>query len=190
MKKKKLTGKRIDKLVDEIVETYHGDSGINFIDAAHLPVRGEILEITELLFEVLFPGHTGNRTVTKANIRFIVGDILWSWWWEYNKDRFLARATERGRVNAGSTLYWFGSGAKYPPRDITPVSDTQKRQIFVVLKKRLQDKSLAVRKAACIALGRLGVVLEHVGTTQIGQGVVGTKVCLGRQWLPYPDIID
>ncbi|MHC4847482.1 MAG: HEAT repeat domain-containing protein [Planctomycetota bacterium] len=101
------------------------------------------------------PGPGGPGAGKKAAI---VGDILWSWWWEYNKDRFLARATERGRVNAGSTLYWFGAGAKYPPRDITPVSDSQKRQIFAVLNKRLEDKSLAVRKAACIALGRLGVV--------------------------------
>ena len=76
MKKKKLTGQKITKLVDQIAETYKGDSGINFIDAANLPVRGEILEILDLLFEVLFPGHTGRRTVTKANINFIVGDIL------------------------------------------------------------------------------------------------------------------
>ncbi|MBC8218152.1 MAG: serine acetyltransferase, partial [Planctomycetes bacterium] len=64
------------KLVEQIAETYKGDSGINFIDASNLPVRGEILEILELLFEVLFPGHTGKRTVTEANINFILGDIL------------------------------------------------------------------------------------------------------------------
>jgi serine O-acetyltransferase len=76
MKKKKLTGRGITKLVEQIAETYKGDSGINFIDASNLPVRGEILEILELLFEVLFPGHTGKRTVTEANINFILGDIL------------------------------------------------------------------------------------------------------------------
>ena len=76
MQKKKLTDKKIQDLVGEIVETYRGDSGINFIDASNLPVRGEILQILDLLFEVLFPGHTGKRTVTKSNIRFIVGDIL------------------------------------------------------------------------------------------------------------------
>ncbi|MBL7154829.1 MAG: serine acetyltransferase [Phycisphaerae bacterium] len=76
MKKERFTGGKIRKLVDRIAETYRGDSGINFIDASNLPVRGEILEILELLFEVLFPGHTGNRTVTKANINFILGDIL------------------------------------------------------------------------------------------------------------------
>jgi serine O-acetyltransferase len=76
MRKKRLTDKRIGSLVAEIVETYHGDSGINFIDASNLPVRGEILAILDLLFEVLFPGHTGKRTVTKSNINFVVGDIL------------------------------------------------------------------------------------------------------------------
>jgi len=83
------------------------------------------------------------------------GTILWSWWWEHNKDRFIARATERGRVNAGSVSYWFGAGAKYPPRDINPVNDAQRRRIFVSLVKRLQDNNEAVRSAACIALGRL-----------------------------------
>ena len=76
MRKNKLTNKRIENLVSEIAETYRCDSGINFIDASNLPVRGEILEILDLLFEVLFPGYTGKRTVTKSNINFIVGDIL------------------------------------------------------------------------------------------------------------------
>lgn len=76
MKKCKLTNKKLAGLVDSIVETYHGDSGINFIDAANLPVRGEIQSILDLLFELLFPGHTGRRTVTKSNIKFVVGDIL------------------------------------------------------------------------------------------------------------------
>ena len=76
MRKNKLTNKRLENLVSEIAETYRCDSGINFIDASNLPVRGEILEILDLLFEVLFPGYTGKRTVTKSNINFIVGDIL------------------------------------------------------------------------------------------------------------------
>ncbi len=76
MKKKTLTNKKISQLVDHIVDTYRGDSGINFIDAANLPVRGEIQGILDLLFEVLFPGHTGGRVVTKSNIGFVVGDIL------------------------------------------------------------------------------------------------------------------
>ena len=76
MRKRKLTDKKIQNLVGKIAQTYRGDSGINFIDTSNLPVRGEILQILDLLFEVLFPGHTGKRTVTKSNIKFIVGDIL------------------------------------------------------------------------------------------------------------------
>ena len=76
MPKNRLSNKKIKNLVGEIARTYKGDSGINFIDASDLPVRSEILEILDLLFEVLFPGYTGRRTVTKSNINFIVGDIL------------------------------------------------------------------------------------------------------------------
>jgi len=73
---KTLTDKMLGKLVERVVETYEGDSGINFIDAANLPVRGQILDILELLFEVLFPGHTGNKAVTRSNVRYVVGDLL------------------------------------------------------------------------------------------------------------------
>ena len=76
MKMKSLTNKRVEKLVDKLMVTYQGDSGINFIDTANLPVRGRILAIIDELFEVLFPGHTGHRPVAKYNIRYVIGDIL------------------------------------------------------------------------------------------------------------------
>jgi serine O-acetyltransferase len=76
MQKKGLAEKKIESLVGDIVATYRGDLGINFIDASNLPVRSKILEVLDLLFEVLFPGYTGKRTVTKSNVNFIVGDIL------------------------------------------------------------------------------------------------------------------
>jgi len=76
MRKKKLTNKKIENLVREIAHTYKGDSGINFIDASNLPMRDDILRILDLFFEVLFPGYTGKRSVTKSNVNFIVGDIL------------------------------------------------------------------------------------------------------------------
>lgn len=76
MRKKKLTRKKVETLVEKIVQTYEGDSGINFIDASNLPVRRKILEILDLLTELMFPGYIGNKTVTKANINYVVGDIL------------------------------------------------------------------------------------------------------------------
>jgi serine O-acetyltransferase len=76
MVRKRLTDRILEKLVDEVTETYNGDSGINFIDAANLPVRGRILNVLDLLFEVIFPGHTGNKVLTKANVKYVVGDLL------------------------------------------------------------------------------------------------------------------
>ena len=76
MRKNRLTNQKIEALVGKIMRTYRGDSGINFIDASNLPVREEILEILDLLTELLFPGYTGKRMVTKSNINFIVIDIL------------------------------------------------------------------------------------------------------------------
>lgn len=76
MEKNILTNEEIKELVGEIVDTYKGDSGINFIDASNLPAREKILEVLDLLTELLFPGYTGKRAVTQTNISFIVGDIL------------------------------------------------------------------------------------------------------------------
>jgi serine O-acetyltransferase len=72
-----LTNETIEKLVDQITQTYQGDSGINFIDTANLPVRDKIIQVLDLLTELLFPGYAGKRTVTRANVRFVVVDILY-----------------------------------------------------------------------------------------------------------------
>lgn len=69
--------KNIEELVEKIVNTYKGDSGSNFIDATNLPVREKVIETLELLTEVLFPGYTGKHTVTKANINYVVVDLLY-----------------------------------------------------------------------------------------------------------------
>jgi serine O-acetyltransferase len=75
-KKKRFTNGRLEKLVDRITATYKGDSGINLVDAANLPVRGRIIEVLDSLFELLFPGHTGTKVVTRSNVKYIVGDLL------------------------------------------------------------------------------------------------------------------
>ncbi len=77
MRKARLTDQKIKDVVEEIVQTYKGDSGINFIDVSDLPVRDKILEVLDLLTEILFPGYTGKRAVKKSNIDFIVIDILY-----------------------------------------------------------------------------------------------------------------
>jgi serine O-acetyltransferase len=77
MRESRLNSKKIENLVGEITRTYKGDSGINFIEASNLPVRDKIVGILDLFTELLFPGYTGKRTVTKSNINYIVIDILY-----------------------------------------------------------------------------------------------------------------
>jgi len=76
MSDSKLTNEKIQSLVGAITSTYQNDSGINFIEATNLPVKDKVVEILDLLFELLFPGFTGKRTVTQSNINYIVIDIL------------------------------------------------------------------------------------------------------------------
>jgi serine O-acetyltransferase len=77
MRNTRITDDKIKDIVDEIIQTYKGDTGINFIDVLNLPVRDKILEVLELLTEILFPGYTGKTLVKKSNIDFIVIDILY-----------------------------------------------------------------------------------------------------------------
>lgn len=77
MRKNRLNSEKIEKLVGEITRTFKGDSGINFIEASNLPVRDKIVEILDLFTELLFPGFTGKRTVTKSNVNYVVIDILY-----------------------------------------------------------------------------------------------------------------
>ena len=76
MENNKFDNNEVKKIVDAIVQTYVNDSGINFVNASNLPERDKILQILDYLIETLFPGYTGKRTVSVANMSFIVGDIL------------------------------------------------------------------------------------------------------------------
>lgn len=77
MQEKRLADRKIQDLVGKIAQTYQDDKGINFIDVSNLPVRDKIIDVLDLLVELLFPGYTGKRTVTKSNVHFIVIDVLY-----------------------------------------------------------------------------------------------------------------
>lgn len=65
-----------DAVAEQIVKTYEDDSGINFIDIKNLPVRERIIHVVELLFEILFPGYTGKRTVKRPTVFSVVHELL------------------------------------------------------------------------------------------------------------------
>jgi serine O-acetyltransferase len=67
---------KTEKLAEALIKTYHGDSGINFIDVTNLPVREKIQEIVDLLIELIFPGYTGKSAVTTENVKSIIGGII------------------------------------------------------------------------------------------------------------------
>ncbi len=64
------------ELTGRIVSTYEGDSGINFIDVRNLPERDKIIHILELCMELLFPGYTGKRKVTRDTVQSVVHELL------------------------------------------------------------------------------------------------------------------
>jgi len=73
----KFYNNEINELVEKIGATYNGDSGINFIDSTNLPARDKVVEVVELLTELLFPGYTGKRMVTRSNLHFVTIDIIY-----------------------------------------------------------------------------------------------------------------
>ena len=65
-----------DAIANQIVRTYEDDSGINFIDIKNLPVRDQIIHLLETIMEILFPGYTGKRAVTKDTVFSVVHELL------------------------------------------------------------------------------------------------------------------
>ncbi len=65
-----------NKIVDEICGTYEDGTGVNCIEVHDLPVQQKIVEILRMLFVILFPGYVGKRAFTKANVRFVIGDLV------------------------------------------------------------------------------------------------------------------
>ena len=65
-----------EALTRSIASTYEGDSGINFIDVRNLPVRDKIVGILEQCMELLFPGYTGRRKVTRDTVQSVVHELL------------------------------------------------------------------------------------------------------------------
>lgn len=124
------------------------------------------------------------NTTDRGTTAKLDGAILWSWYWEHNKDRWIARSTERSRVASGSAYYWFGSGAKFPPRAIVPVSARQRFEIWQALRTHLtpkKEKSQAVRAEACIAMGRLGQV--PIGSKDKVEGKSNNWVVRDLTWV-------
>jgi serine O-acetyltransferase len=65
-------------LVDDIVGSYDAIGGMDHLEGKDLPSKKVVIEVLEDLFTVLFPGYLGKEAVTKANIKYFLGNTLTS----------------------------------------------------------------------------------------------------------------
>jgi serine O-acetyltransferase len=65
-------------LVDGIVGSYEAIGGMDHLEGKDLPSKKVVIEVLEDLFTVLFPGYLGKEAVTKANIKYFLGNTLTS----------------------------------------------------------------------------------------------------------------
>ncbi len=69
-------GDALPALVSRIVASYKADGRTHHIDRVYLPSRREIVEVTEMLLELVYPGYYGRQNLTSHNITYHVGELL------------------------------------------------------------------------------------------------------------------
>jgi serine O-acetyltransferase len=74
----KWLGTRLPKLVDDIIGSYETIGGMDHLEGKDLPSKKVVIEVLEDLFTVLFPGYLGKEGITKANIKYFLGNTLTS----------------------------------------------------------------------------------------------------------------
>lgn len=66
----------ISSLVDSIVDSYRQDPRAHHIGRRFLPSRDEIIQISELLLQLVYPGYFGRQGLSEENIRYHVGGLV------------------------------------------------------------------------------------------------------------------
>lgn len=70
--------KGLPKLVECVVKNYETFGGMDHLEGKDLPSKKVVIEVLEDLLTVLFPGYMGNTEITKANVKYVLGNILTS----------------------------------------------------------------------------------------------------------------
>jgi len=66
----------LPNLVDKIVTNYNTCGGMDHLEGKDLPSKKVVIEVLDDLFTVLFPGYLGDSAISKANIKFCLGNKL------------------------------------------------------------------------------------------------------------------
>ncbi|HUK85918.1 MAG TPA: serine O-acetyltransferase EpsC [Candidatus Acidoferrum sp.] len=70
--------KGLPNLVDQIMSNYRAFGGMDHLEGRDLPSKKVVTEVLEDLFTILFPGYLGKEEMTKANVKYRLGNTLTS----------------------------------------------------------------------------------------------------------------
>jgi serine O-acetyltransferase len=68
----------LPELVDKIVDNYETFGGMDHLEGRDLPSKKVVIEVLDDLLSVFFPGYLGKAEVTKANVKYFLGNTLTS----------------------------------------------------------------------------------------------------------------
>ena len=66
----------LPQLVDKIMKNYETFGGMDHLAGKDLPSKKVVIEVLEDLLTVFFPGYLGKTEITKANIKYFLGNTL------------------------------------------------------------------------------------------------------------------
>ena len=64
------------EITQAICMTYEDAKGISHVDGGNMPERDAVVALLEKMLEILFPGYTGRRPVSRAAMEFTIGDVV------------------------------------------------------------------------------------------------------------------
>jgi len=68
----------LSKLVDDLIVNYETFGGMDHLEGKDLPSKQVVIEVLEDLLTVFYPGYLGRSDITKANVKYVVGNLLTS----------------------------------------------------------------------------------------------------------------
>ncbi len=72
----RLVQQQLPEIVNQIVQSYKDIGTINHLGFCPLPSMGDVIEITEDLMEILYPGYRRRQNLHFGNIEYHVGDLV------------------------------------------------------------------------------------------------------------------
>jgi serine O-acetyltransferase len=97
--------KQLDALVKGIDENYLKHEKIISLELDSMPSRDEVIEVTNLLRELIFPGYFGQHTFSRKTVLYHIGDLLNRIYLKLHKQVVLALRNESYRTGNQSNNF-------------------------------------------------------------------------------------